>query len=81
MTIEKQVLAPQHELITISLEASDYQSKVDSVLSSYSKTANIPGFRKGQVPMGLIKKQYGTAVLADEVNKLLEGETIIEFAK
>lgn len=72
MTIEKQVLAPQHELITISLEASDYQSKVDSVLSSYRKTATIPGFRKGQVPMGLIKKQYGTAVLADEVNKLLQ---------
>src|SRR5699024_10016622 len=36
------------------------------------KTANIPGFRKGRVPMGLVKKQYGQAVLVDEVNKLLQ---------
>jgi trigger factor len=74
MTISKKELAPLHALITISLESSDYQEKVDTVLGNYRKTANIPGFRKGQVPLGLIKKQYGQAVLVDEINKILQAE-------
>ena len=74
MTISNKELAPLHALITISLESSDYQEKVDTVLGNYRKTANIPGFRKGQVPLGLIKKQYGQAVLVDEINKILQAE-------
>ena len=74
MTISKKELAPLNALITISLESSDYQEKVDTVLGNYRKTANIPGFRKGQVPLGLIKKQYGQAVLVDEINKILQTE-------
>ena len=44
--------------LTIKVSKADYAEKVDSVLKGYRKKANIPGFRKGQVPMGLIKKQY-----------------------
>ncbi len=74
MKVSKKELAPLHALITISLESSDYQEKVDTVLGNYRKNANIPGFRKGQVPLGLIKKQYGQAVLVDEINKILQAE-------
>lgn len=58
--------------ISISVEQNDFSEKVDNILKDYRKNANIPGFRKGHVPMGMIKKQYQTAVTADEVNKLLQ---------
>ena len=58
-------------VVTITIDRSDYETKVNTVLSDYRKNANIPGFRKGHVPMGMIKKQYQQAVTADEVNKLL----------
>ena len=59
-------------IISVQIEKKDYEGKVIEVLKSYSKTAKIPGFRKGFVPMGLIKKQYGNAVKVDEINKLLD---------
>ena len=59
-------------LITINIERNDFEEKVKSVLTEYRKKADIPGFRKGHVPMGMIKKKYETAVTADEVNKLLQ---------
>ena len=59
-------------LITINIERNDFEDKFKKVLTDYRKKANIPGFRKGHVPMGMIKKQYETAVTADEVNKLLQ---------
>ncbi len=59
-------------LITINIERNDFEDKVKNVLTDYRKKANIPGFRKGHVPIGMIKKQYETAVTADEVNKLLQ---------
>ena len=59
-------------IISIEVEKKDYEQKVQDVLKRYSKTANIPGFRKGFVPMGLVKKQYGNAVKVDEINKLLD---------
>ena len=58
--------------VAISIEQNDFTQKVDEILKDYRKNANIPGFRKGHVPMGMIKKQYETAVTADEVNKLLQ---------
>lgn len=58
--------------VAISIKRNDFAEKVDNILKDYRKTANIPGFRKGHVPMGMIKKQYETAVTADEVNKLLQ---------
>ena len=61
-----------NSLITINIERDDFEDKVNEVLSDYRKKANIPGFRKGHVPIGMIKKQYETAITADEVNKLLQ---------
>ena len=63
-----------NSVISISLEQDDFAKKVLEVLKDYQKKANIPGFRKGHVPMGLVKKQYENAVTADEVNKLLQKE-------
>tara|TARA_B100000524_G_scaffold174390_1_gene89523 strand:- start:2344 stop:3666 length:1323 start_codon:yes stop_codon:yes gene_type:complete len=59
-------------VISIEINKNDYEQNVNEVLKSYSKTAKIPGFRKGFVPIGLVKKQYGNAVKVDEINKLLD---------
>ena len=72
MNITKEQIDPLNAVLKVELSREDYQEKVDNILRDYRKNANIPGFRKGQVPMGLIKKQYGKAVLVDEVNKLLQ---------
>jgi trigger factor len=66
--------------MTITLEQADYQGEVDKQLKDYRKRAQVPGFRPGQVPMGMIKRQYGTAVKADVVNKLL-GEKLYAYVQ
>ena len=71
MDITHQELDALNAVVTINVVQEDFAEKVIEVLKDYRKKANIPGFRKGHVPMGLIKKQYETAVTADEVNKLL----------
>ncbi|MBT8186795.1 MAG: trigger factor [Croceitalea sp.] len=72
MNIVKEQIDELNAVVKVAITKDDYKDKVDSILKDYRKQANIPGFRKGQVPMGLIKKQYGKAVLVDEVNKLLQ---------
>ena len=72
MNITKEQIDKLNAVLKVEVSKDDYQEKVDTILKDYKKQANIPGFRKGQVPMGLIKKQYGKAVLVDEVNKLLQ---------
>ena len=72
MNITKEQIDALNAVITVAIEKEDYTDRVEKVLTNYKKTANIPGFRKGQVPIGMIKKQYGKAVLFDEVNKLLQ---------
>ncbi len=72
MNISKEQLDDLNAVITVDIVKEDYNSNVEKVLKDYRKNANIPGFRKGHVPMGLVKKQYGKAVLVDEVNKLLQ---------
>lgn len=67
-------------LLTLTIEKDDYQPEVDKILKDYRKKANIPGFRPGQAPMGLIKRQYGTAVKVDAVKKLL-GDKIYEYIR
>ncbi|MBQ2210777.1 MAG: trigger factor [Prevotella sp.] len=67
-------------LMTITLENADYQGEVDKTLKDYRKRANVPGFRPGQTPMSLIKRQYGTAVKVDTVNKML-GEKLYEYVR
>ena len=65
-------------LMTITLGKDDYQGEVEKTLKDYRKRANVPGFRPGQVPMGIIKRQYGTAVKMDVVNKML-GEKLYAY--
>lgn len=72
MNITKEQIDDLNAIVKVAITREDYQDKVEQILKDYRKQANIPGFRKGQVPMGLIKKQYGKAVLVDEVNKLLQ---------
>ena len=72
MQITKEQIDALNAVVTVAISKEDYSDKVEQILKNYRKQANIPGFRKGQVPMGLIKKQYGKAVLVDEVNKLLQ---------
>ncbi|EFB92255.1 MAG: trigger factor [Prevotella bivia] len=65
-------------LMTIVVEEADYKEEVEKALKDYRKRANIPGFRPGQVPMGLIKRQFGTQLKMDAVNKLL-GENLQKY--
>ncbi len=58
-------------ILKLTLVEDDYKEAVDKQLKDYRKKANMPGFRQGHVPMGMIKKMYGKSVLADEVNKLV----------
>ena len=74
MKISKKSLGKQHSLISVQLIEKDYSEKVNEILVNYSKTANMPGFRKGHIPLGLVKKQYGKAVIVDEVNKIIQEE-------
>ena len=65
-------------LMTLTVEEADYQKDVEKTLKDYRKKAQVPGFRPGMVPMGMIKRQYGTAVKVDVINKLL-GEEIYKY--
>ena len=80
MQISRKNIDSLNSIVTIKLDRKDFSSKVDDVLKNYRKKANIPGFRKGFVPMGLIKKQYQNAVTAEEVNKILQ-EKLSNFLK
>ena len=67
-------------LMTITLEKADYQPEVDKTLKDYRKRANIPGFRPGMAPMGMIQRQFGTQVKVDVVNKML-GEKLYGYVR
>ncbi|MBV1923963.1 MAG: trigger factor [Flavobacteriaceae bacterium] len=72
MNITKKDIDSLNAVLSVEIKEEDYSEKVKSVLTNYCKTADVPGFRKGHVPMGMVKKQYGKAVLVEEVNKLLQ---------
>lgn len=72
MNITRENIDALNAVVKVDIAKEDYSDKVEKILTDYRKTANIPGFRKGHVPMTLVKKQYGKAVLVDEVNKLLQ---------
>ena len=67
-------------LMTLTFEKDDYQGEVDKELKDYRKRANVPGFRPGQAPMGMIKRQFGTQVKVDVVNRML-GEKIYDYLR
>ena len=72
MNITRENIDALNAVVKVDIAKEDYSSKVEEILNNYRKTANIPGFRKGHVPYQMVKKQYGKAVLVDEVNKLLQ---------
>ena len=67
-------------VLTMTVEKEDYAGEVEKALKDYRKKANVPGFRPGQVPMGMIKRQFGTQVKVDVVNRLL-GEKLYEYVR
>lgn len=72
MNITRTNVDALNAVVTVEVSKNDYASKVEKVLADYRKNASIPGFRKGAVPMSLIQKQYGKAVMLEEVNKVLQ---------
>lgn len=72
MKVSKKDIDKLNSIISIDIEKNDFESNVENVLKDYRKRANIPGFRKGHTPIGLIKKQYGLSVKVDEINKLIQ---------
>jgi len=78
MNIIKENVDALNAVVKVDIVADDYQSKVDQILVDYRKKADIPGFRKGHVPMGMVKKKYGKSIMIDEVNKLLQ-ESLNKF--
>lgn len=72
MNITRENIDELNAVVKVDIAKDDYAGTVEKILKDYRKNANIPGFRKGNVPMGMVKKQYGQAVLVDEVNKLLQ---------
>ncbi len=72
MNITKESIDALNAVVKVEIAAADYQNKVEEILQDYRKKADIPGFRKGHVPMGMVKKQYGKSIMIDEVNKLLQ---------
>lgn len=65
-------------VLTLTIEPADYQEKVQKDLKQIRQKANVPGFRPGMVPMGLVKKMYGKGVLADVLNKVV-GEQLSKY--
>ncbi|MEY4659749.1 MAG: trigger factor [Crocinitomicaceae bacterium] len=70
MNITRQEVDAQNAILKVTILPEDYQGKVKASLEKYRKTAKIPGFRPGHIPMTLIQKQFGRSVLAEELNKL-----------
>ena len=80
MNVSMQNVDKVSALLTVNIEKADYQEKVDKVLKKYRQQANVPGFRKGMVPMSLIKKQFGKSVTAEEVDRLMQ-EKVNEYIR
>lgn len=75
-TVTKENIGLLHEKLTVKLEKTDYLPSFEKALKEHSKKANIPGFRKGMVPAGLIKKMYGPSLFTDEVLRSVDRELI-----
>ena len=67
-------------LLTIVVEEEDYKNDVEKTLKDYRKKANVPGFRPGQAPMGMIKRQFGSSVKMEAVNKII-GQQIYKYVQ
>jgi len=73
-TVVRESIGQLHDKLTVKVSKEDYLPSFEKKLKDYSKTANIPGFRKGMVPAGMIKKMYGSSIFTDEILKSVEKE-------
>ncbi|HBS86607.1 MAG: trigger factor [Bacteroidetes bacterium GWF2_38_335] len=80
MNVTRENVNELNAILKIKIEEKDYQSKVENVLKDYRKKANIPGFRPGMIPVGMVKRMYGNAILVDEINKLVS-ESIFSYIR
>jgi trigger factor len=80
MNISQENTGKLNAILNVKVEQADYAERVDNVLKDYRRQARVDGFRPGKVPMGIIKKMYNTAVLVDEVNKLVS-ESLFNYLK
>ncbi len=80
MNISKEQTDDLSLVVSVEIKKDDYEPKVNEVLRDYRRKANMPGFRPGKVPEGLVKKMYGKAVLVDEINKLVS-ESLQNYIK
>jgi trigger factor len=74
MNIKRTDIDALNATLTLDITKADYQEQVDKILANHRKTANIPGFRKGQVPVSLINKKYRIPVLVEEINKMIQSQ-------
>ncbi len=74
MKITKEITGALTALLKLEIAPDDYAPAVDKQIGDYRRKAKIPGFRPGHIPVGLVKKMYGKAILADEVNKLISDQ-------
>ena len=58
-------------ILRVTLEPEDYRERVESSIKNYQKKAQMPGFRPGKIPVGMIRKMYGKSILVDEINRIL----------
>lgn len=73
-TVVRENIGLLNDKLTVKIEKQDYLSSFEKKVKEYSKTANIPGFRKGMVPAGMIKKMYGSSIFSDEILRTVEKE-------
>jgi len=71
MNVTQEKIDDLNSLLTVKVEENDYTERVENVLKDYRKKASVPGFRPGKVPMGMIRKMYGKAIMVEEVNKII----------
>lgn len=72
MNINRTDVDALNAVLSLEIKQEDYKEKVEKILKDYRKTANVPGFRKGHVPAGLINKKYRIPVMVDEINKMIQ---------
>src|SRR3954471_5112704 len=66
-TLTRENIGTLHDKITVKLTKEDYLPSFDKTLKQYAKTANVPGFRKGMVPAGMLRKMYGQSIFNEEI--------------